>query len=172
MSSSTPCSPTSSGIPAPAPTRSATSRRSARPRTWWLAGHSPISACRTSHGAIHRLGDYVGHPLLIVVWVSVHPDFLADLPALERVRDGYGPRGLALLGIDCDISPKHADALPMQMKCPQVIGRQQWQERVVAPFGITSLPMYFLVSAQGMLLQKASRIADLADKLNAAFAAP
>jgi hypothetical protein len=125
-----------------------------------------------AQGASHRLGDYLGHPLLIVVWVSQSPAVIHELPAILRVRDQYAPRGLALLGIDCDVDAKPSDALPAQMRIPQVIARRQWKSMRIGPFGVDRLPTFILVSAHGILLSMTGSVAALDDQLASACGAP
>ncbi len=132
----------------------------------------PDFSLTDAQGASHRLGDYLGHPLLIVVWVSRSPAAMHEMPALLRVRDQYAPHGLALLGIDCDVDAKPSDALPAQMRIPQVIARRQWKDMRIGPFGVDRLPSFILVSAQGMLLKMTGSVAELNDQLASACGAP
>lgn len=58
------------------------------------------------------LADLRGQPLVLTFWASWCTTCKADVPKLQRIVDGWGPRGVTVLGvvIDDTVSAAHAAA--------------------------------------------------------------
>jgi thiol-disulfide isomerase/thioredoxin len=66
---------------------------------------------RDIEGNPHYLGDYIGKsPLIINFWGSWCPPCKREMPDLKRIYEEYKPRGLEIIGLAVNDTPKKVKA--------------------------------------------------------------
>jgi thiol-disulfide isomerase/thioredoxin len=56
-------------------------------------------------GVRQRLSDFVGEPVLVNLWATWCGPCQEELPSLDRLARGFGPKGLVVLAISVDDEP-------------------------------------------------------------------
>ena len=107
--------------------------------------------------------QYLGKPVLIVFWASWNSQVKAELPDLIKAYDKYHGRGLQLVGVNVDNERGEADAFVKEHKLtwPQIFEAGGMDSRLATDFCIISLPTLFLVDAQGKVVSRNLRAAEL-----------
>jgi thiol-disulfide isomerase/thioredoxin len=107
--------------------------------------------------------QYIGNPVLIVFWASWNSQVKAELPDLIKVHDKYHAKGLQIVGVNVDNGRGDVDAFVKENKLtwPQIFEAGGMDSRLATDFCIISLPTLFLVDAQGKVVSRNVRAAEL-----------
>lgn len=107
--------------------------------------------------------QFIGHPVLIVFWASWNSQVKAELPDLIKVHDKYHAKGLQIVGVNVDNGRGDVDAFVKEHKLtwPQIFEAGGMDSRLATDFCIISLPTLFLVDAQGKVVSRNVRAAEL-----------
>jgi thiol-disulfide isomerase/thioredoxin len=105
----------------------------------------------------------LGKPVLIVFWASWNTQVKAELPDLIKVYDKYHGKGLQIVGINVDNDRAEVDAFVKanNLAWPQIFEAGGMDSRLATDFCIISLPTLFLVDAQGKVVSRNLRAAEL-----------
>ncbi len=106
---------------------------------------------------------YLGKPVLIVFWASWNTQVKAELPDLIKVYDKFHARGLQIVGVNVDNERADVDAFLKEHKLtwPQIFEAGGMDNRLATDFCIISLPTLFLIDAQGKVVSRNLRAAEL-----------
>ena len=106
---------------------------------------------------------FLGKPVLIVFWASWNSQVKAELPDLIKAYDKYHGRGLQVVGVNVDNERTDVDAFLKENKLtwPQIFEAGGMDSRLATDFCIISLPTLFLVDAQGKVVSRNLRAAEL-----------
>jgi thiol-disulfide isomerase/thioredoxin len=153
-----------------------------------VAGYAATDAARRGAGALRRM-DLVGQklvikgtgpqnegvdsslslgkPVLVIFWASWASQVEADVPALKELYDKYQARGFEIIGVNVDNERTELDAFLKKHKLtwPQIHEAGGMDSRLAIDYGIISLPTMFLVDAQGKVISRNQRVADLEKQL-------
>ena len=107
-------------------------------------------------GATIDLRDYRGKVVLVDFWASWCPPCLESLPAWEQFRQSYGAERFEVIAINVDENP--ADGLAFLEKTPVSFPVLSDPEGTIGkPWGIRSLPRYFLLDQGGNVVKSYRR---------------
>ena len=143
-------------------------------------------------GALRRLGlngqllalkgnDLNGKPIdiasrkgkltLVVFWASNEPQFAADVPVLRALYEQYHPRGFEVIGVSIDEDPKTVASFLQQNKIvwPTIHDSPDAEKTLAMFYGIPSVPIAFLVDANGAVLTNNITINELKDRIGNEF---
>jgi cytochrome c biogenesis protein CcmG, thiol:disulfide interchange protein DsbE len=67
------------------------------PREGFLA---PDFVLQDQQGEPVRLSELQGHPVLLNLWASWCPPCQAEMPAMQKVHEQYGPQGFTILAVN------------------------------------------------------------------------
>lgn len=109
----------------------------------------------TVEGGFVSIDQFAGHPVLIVFWSANSKQFVEDLPAIEQALSQYGPRGLMVLGVNLDKDQVTVDRFVEQhsVSWNNIFFSDPESRGVRSPvarhYGVTSVPVYWLVDSKG-----------------------
>jgi thiol-disulfide isomerase/thioredoxin len=125
----------------------------------------PGFAIQTFDGARTSHETFKGKPLLLIFWNTWCPNCVRELPEIERLHEAYGPRGLAILGVNTAMNDSEAKARAYwersDYKFPGAFDR--YFETGQA-FRIFSVPTILLIDSRGIVRYKQARLPDDVDK--------
>jgi thiol-disulfide isomerase/thioredoxin len=121
----------------------------------------------TIDGGFADIDHYKGKAVLVVFWSSTSPTFAEHLPQLQQVESRY-PDHLAFIGINLDTDESALDAFlsAHQIAWPQIVSadpsERGGRHPLARDFGIQVLPTYWLVDAEGIVVDESLSIGELA----------
>ena len=118
-----------------------------------LPGHvsAPDFALPDLDGHTHRLGDYLGRPLLVSFWATWCPSCQREMPALAALRKAIADDGIAVVAIDVG---DRADNIRNFLQAHSVEGLtvlRDADQAVMTAWHVLGLPCAYGVSASGEL---------------------
>jgi thiol-disulfide isomerase/thioredoxin len=102
-------------------------------------------------GGTQRLAALRGHPVLLNFWGVSCPPCRREAPLLQQAYERYRAQGLIVLGLDAqgdDGQSVAAFAAERGLTYPMLLGAS---EVGGAAYGVTDLPVSFLVDRQGIV---------------------
>lgn len=120
----------------------------------------------TIDGGYVSIEQYRGRYVLVCFWASDSPTFASDYGQLLKLQQQYGER-LAILGVNLDLDESAVDdfleAHPLQWEQifdphPDERGRQN---PVAWHYGVTTVPLYWVIDPQGKVLAAPASLAAL-----------
>jgi thiol-disulfide isomerase/thioredoxin len=110
---------------------------------------------------------YRGKPLVVVFWASWNSQVKQEMPDLIKVYDKHHGRGLQMVGINVDNDRAELDAFLRENKLawPQIFEPGGMDSRLSTDYCIISLPTIFLVDADGKVVNRNLRAAELDKQL-------
>jgi len=128
-------------------------------RRYKLAGQ-PIGefAGATIDGGFLSIDEYRGRPVLIVFWSAESPSFREDLPRLKQLLSDPSQKSLAVVGVNMDVEESAVDSFIEQSELTwrtiffSNVAQRGIRNPLARAYGVTSVPQYWLVDAQGKVL--------------------
>jgi len=120
------------------------------PRETKIGDPCPEWELTGSDGKIHRLSDYRGKLVVLDFWASWCPHCKNAMPAVQKMHDTYGARGVATFGLNCR---DRGDVDPVAF----VRGRgfsyfvADGNEAAIA-YRVGPLPSFYVIDDEGRLL--------------------
>lgn len=111
----------------------------------------------TLEGGYISIDQFLGHPVLIVFWASNSQTFLNDLPLIQAATAKHGPRGLMVIGVNLDKEQSAVDRFVEQhsLDWQNIFFSEATSRGVRNPvarhYGVTSVPIYWLVNSSGVV---------------------
>lgn len=105
-------------------------------------------------GGFVSISEYRGRPVLIVFWSSDSPTFERDFAQLQAIQQSQGDK-LAIIGVNLDVDESAVERFleTHSLNWRQVFdsdpGRRGTQNPIAAHYGVTTVPLYWLVDAAG-----------------------
>jgi thiol-disulfide isomerase/thioredoxin len=124
-------------------------------------GDTPALTFRRANGKDGSLAEFRKQYTLVHFWASWCGPCKKQLPALRKLHERFGGRGLAALGLSLD---EDADAWRSALKgldLPWTQGRPN-ADRIA---GVSSVPTYWLLDPQGKVVAKVNDIDELAQEI-------
>ncbi len=107
-------------------------------------------------------GRYLGKtPVLLVFWATWCPHCVDSVPVLNRIRAAQGDRGLRILAINYEESPKAVNAFMRS----NMVGYRVLLDadgRVAESYGVVGIPTYILVDGSGAVVYRGYEIPEIA----------
>ena len=109
-------------------------------------------AVPTPNGQSIRLADYRGRVVLLNFWATWCPPCQAEMPAMERLYQGFKDRGFVLLAISVDADGGSVvKPFLQERKFTYPIGLDP-KMALAGRYGVRALPSSFLVDKRGTLV--------------------
>ncbi|MBN1854368.1 MAG: redoxin family protein, partial [Pirellulales bacterium] len=124
-------------------------------------GDTPKLAFRLADGKTGSLTDFRGKSTLVLFWASWCGPCRKHLPALKKLHEKLAERGYAVVGLALDDDAAAWRAAVEQLEMP-------WpQGRLAEPgkSGVSSVPAYWLLDADGKIVAKADTPDELAEAI-------
>jgi thiol-disulfide isomerase/thioredoxin len=113
-------------------------------------GDTPAVAFRRADGTAGSLADVRGKYALVHFWASWCTPCKHQLPAVRRLHEQFAGRGLATLGLSVDEDAAAWQAAAGKLGVPWPQGRLA----AAADAGVSGVPVYWLLDADGKLVAK------------------
>ncbi len=132
-----------------------------------LKGTSLQLAGPTSKGSYISIDDYRGKVVLIVFWAKGTNRFRQHLPAIASAAQKYSSSGFSIIGVNLDKEEKSLQSFVEQnsLTWPQIFfshpEKRQWNNPIVKYYGIRDVPMFWLVDANGVVVDTHAHPANL-----------
>ncbi len=125
----------------------------------------PGFAIQTFDGARTSNETFKGKPLLLVFWNTWCPNCMKELPEIKRLSESYGPRGLALLGVNTAMNDSEAKARAYWEKSGYDFpGAFDRYFETGQAFRVLSVPTILLIDSRGIVRYKQARLPEDIDK--------
>src|SRR5439155_18207418 len=124
-------------------------------------GDTPALAFRRADGATNSLADGRGKYTVVHFWASWCGPCKQQLPALRQLHEQFAARGLATLGLSLDEDAAAWQAALKQIDLPWPQGRLAG----AGAAGVSSVPAYWLLDADGKIVGKVYDADELATLL-------
>ena len=130
---------------------------------------APVITLRDDLGRSVSLRQFRGSIVVMNLWASWCPPCRAEMPDLQKLADTYGPRGIAVVGINEGESPQRARAFAgsLRIRFPIWIDSSEQYGRTYTALG---LPTTVIVDRQGIVVRGFDGALTL-DQMRAAVAA-
>ena len=123
-----------------------------RPPPPLRVGHpTPDFTLRGGDGRRYRLEDYRGQVVLLDFWATWCPHCQRAMPAMQRLHDTYGPRGFAVLGINCR-DGKDADPAGFAAARGHTYPVLLEGNGVARDYSVRGIPVFMILDTEGRLL--------------------
>ena len=108
----------------------------------------PAFSGRTLDARDLSLAELRGRAVLLNFWASWCQECRPEMPVLERLHRTFGPRGLAVVGINAREAPAAVRryAADLQLSFPLLLDQEG---RINAQYGVVGLPSTFLIGRDG-----------------------
>lgn len=125
--------------------------RAARPRQQDIAVGAPAPewTLQDPTGKQHRLVDYRGRVVVMDFWATWCGPCRLAMPGLQKLHEKYKDKGVAVLGINAWES---GDPAAYMKDNGFTYGLLLQADQVAADYGVTGIPAFFIVGADGKLL--------------------
>ena len=119
-----------------------------------VGDHAPDIALPDARGQIRKLSSFRGHFTLVYFWSSGCPFCLKEDKGLAYSYKEYHNKGFETYAVSLDDNVKswRAALNRNEMRYTQVIDTAVMSSRVVADYGVTSLPFNFLIDQYGDIM--------------------
>jgi Thioredoxin-like len=106
-----------------------------------------------------------GKVVVVYYWASWNQQSIGDFARLKEMMRTYGPRGLELVCVNCDISPPEAGSPLAGAPGIQLFQPGGLESPLATQYGIMVLPNLFLVGKDGRVVSRTVQIATLEDEI-------
>ncbi|HWW16754.1 MAG TPA: redoxin domain-containing protein [Candidatus Dormibacteraeota bacterium] len=120
-----------------------------------IGSHLPEFTVRDLQGREFSSADLRGKVVLVDFWATWCQPCKKEMPGYQKLLDGYGPRGFAVIGFKLDIMRDMEDpvlfARRIGVRYPLAVATDDLKQRFG---GIEGIPTTMLYDRQGILRQK------------------
>jgi peroxiredoxin len=118
-----------------------------------LFAPAPDVTLQTLAGKPFRLQDYKDKVILLDFWATYCQPCHDSIPVFQKLHEEFNPKGLAVIGISIDVYSGHVGdfAKEIGMTYPVALDTQHDS---AAAYGVTKLPVTWLVGRDGRLLRR------------------
>jgi thiol-disulfide isomerase/thioredoxin len=109
---------------------------------------APAFSAKTLKGDVFDLAAETGKVVLLDFWATWCPPCRDSIPALERLHEKYGARGLVVLGITNE-DPDHVATFVKENKMTYTVAAGPAQDAVLLKYQIEALPTSVVIDKQG-----------------------
>ena len=113
-------------------------------RSFWLA-------CRTVDGRTLDTREYLGQPVVIVVWAGFDAAARQCVQKIEQFRKAHADLHVVGVSVDETVEATAAAGRELEIDWPQFNDGLGWGNEFVRSWGVTRLPYVFVVDRQGRL---------------------
>ncbi len=114
---------------------------------------APDFTLHDSSGKAVHLSDFLGHVVILDFWRSTCPACQSALPNLESLYKSYQDKGLKVVSISLDASPKDGQTYLSHNGYSGFV--ELWNEPAGSPvyevYGVTSIPFTYVIDRHGVI---------------------
>ncbi len=142
--------------------------QAAQPLQPWSGGATPPLALRTPAGETVDLASLRGRVVLVNFWATWCAPCVEEMPALARLRDRLGPRGLGVVAVNQGEMPERVSAFLQRsgLDLPVLLDRDKDAAKA---WKVRALPTTFVVDARGRIRLHAEGELDTGPSLESAI---
>jgi hypothetical protein len=132
-----------------------------------LKGQTLQLAGPTVGGGFVNVEEFLGKPLLVVFWTTQAQPFVRQLPALQKLLGQIDSNRLNIVSVNLD-DDDNESAVQTFLESNGLLGwptifqtesdKRGWNNPVAAHYGIQSVPLYFVVSSKGVVVETATHV--------------
>ncbi len=134
----------------------------------------------TIGGGFVNVEELVGKPLLVVCWTTQAQPFVRQLPALQDLLTQIEPERLTVVGVNLDDDDNESavqtfletNGLNWQTILRTEPGERGWNNPIATYYGIQSVPLYWVVSSQGNVVETANDVKQIEPLLRKLISPP
>ena len=116
----------------------------------WTGGPTPPLALQDHSGRAVSLADYRGKVVLVNFWATWCAPCIAELPAMQKLRDKLSAAGFEVLAVNYKDTPKKIDDFlarrPLKLPIPR-----DADGAAAKTWGVRTFPTSFVIDAEGRI---------------------
>jgi len=122
-----------------------------------LVGKPLVTSGRSSLGKPFSTAQWKGKVVLVDFWATWCGPCNAEIPRMKEIYKTYHPKGLEMVGVDCDASDDTVNSFTKEKEMPWTQLREQSQSEsepwhpLAMRWGVIGIPTMFLIDKKGML---------------------
>jgi thiol-disulfide isomerase/thioredoxin len=112
---------------------------------------------RTTSGKSHTTSDWKGKVVLVDFWATWCGPCNAEIPRVKDLYKTYHPKGLEIVGVDCDADDDTVNSFTKDKEMPwtqlreESQGEKQPWHPLATQYGVNGIPTMFLIDKKGTL---------------------
>lgn len=134
-----------------------------------LKGQPLQLAGPTIGGGFLNAEELLGKPLLVVFWTTQAKPFVRQLPALQELLGQIDSNRLNVVSVNLDDDDNESAVQTFlesnRLDWPTIFqtdsGKRGWNNPVAAYYGIQSVPLYWVVSAKGNVVETGTNVSQI-----------
>lgn len=121
----------------------------------------------TLDGGFLQVADFKGSPVLVVFWSSQAKPFVDQVSTILSIVEKHEKNGLFVIGVNLDLEEPDLDAfrektgLGWRTVFHQDRSQRGWKHPVAAYYGVRSIPQFWLVDKEGVVVSTTAQTATL-----------
>ncbi len=123
---------------------------------------APAFSLTSSEGASLNLDDFKDKgPLMMVFWATWCPVCKEEIPQIKKIADEFGPRGLAVVGVNVGVndSPRKMAAYKKKYNLDYPVAFDKGS-RVTKTFGVVGTPTIMILDKRGVVRYRSAAVPD------------
>lgn len=125
--------------------------------------YAPVYTVQTLAGAPRSLSAYRGQTVLLNIWATWCPPCVREMPALERVHQQLGSKGLKIVAVSVDAAPgvintwgRPGGDIREFMRAQGITFEVLWDPsgEIETAYGLQGLPTTFLIDRNGRIRER------------------
>jgi peroxiredoxin len=140
-----------------------------------IGAKAPPLAAKTLEGKPLSLEDYRGKYVLLDFWATWCGPCVAEMPKMQDVQAAFGPDDrFVIIGLSLDREVKAAQSFVKDrgLAWVQAFVGDEAGEKVLADYGVSSIPVTFLIGPDGRVIARGMRGDVIKDAVKKALATP
>lgn len=134
-----------------------------------LKGQPLELAGPTIGGSFLNAADLTGKPLLVVFWTTQAQPFVKQLPKLQELLGQIDPERLRVVSVNLD-DDDNESAVQTFLETNGLIwptifqtdaDKRGWNNPIATHYGIQSVPLYWVVSSKGLVVEAANNVSQI-----------
>ncbi len=136
-----------------------------------IQAYSPEGVGNPKPGTVRTLADYKGQVLLINVWATWCEPCRAEMPAIERLHQAFGPKGLRVVAVSIDHRTRNPSDLIRAFIREHALTFEvlhDTSDTIQDSYQTTGVPETFVIGRDGTIRKKMIGAADWSSAANRA----
>ncbi|MDQ6828008.1 MAG: TlpA family protein disulfide reductase [Gemmatimonadota bacterium] len=134
-----------------------------------IQSYSPEGASSIQPGTMRTLADYKGQVLLVNIWATWCGPCVIEMPAIERLHQALGPKGLRVIGVSIDHRTRNPSDLIRAFLREHALSFEvlhDTSDTIQDLYQSTGVPETFVIGRDGTIRKKMIGSADWSSPAN------